>query len=108
MMTLSRVYLHCYFDCPHKQKQHGIYYRECSCYNVPSTESFYDIRKKEIPFFNCRTNCFKYSFFPNPLSGWSQLTKPGVYCSFQKKTSLLQNLAKDLHLMLMNLKVLNT
>ena len=24
-------------------------------------------------FFNCRTYCFKYSFFLNPLSGWSQL-----------------------------------
>ena len=24
-------------------------------------------------FFNCRTDCFKYSFFPNSLSEWSQL-----------------------------------
>ena len=25
------------------------------------------------PFFNCRTDCLKYSFFPNSLSEWPQL-----------------------------------
>ena len=25
------------------------------------------------PFFNRKTDCFKYSFFPNSLSEWSQL-----------------------------------
>ena len=25
-------------------------------------------RKKQIPFFNYRTGCFKYSFLPNSLS----------------------------------------
>ena len=40
---------------------------------IPSSESFYDTRKKQRPFFNCRIDCFKYSFFPNSLSEWSQL-----------------------------------
>ena len=40
---------------------------------IPSSERFYDTRKKHRPFFNCRTDCFKYSFFPNSLSEWSQL-----------------------------------
>ena len=40
---------------------------------ILSSERFYDTRKKQRSFFNCRTNCFKYSFFPNSLSEWSQL-----------------------------------
>ena len=40
---------------------------------LPFSESFYDTRKKQRPFSNCRTDCFKYSFFPNSLSEWSQL-----------------------------------
>ena len=40
---------------------------------LPSSESFYDTRKKQRPFFNCRTDYFKYSFFPNSLFEWSQL-----------------------------------
>ena len=40
---------------------------------IPSSESFYDTRKKQRPFFNCRTDCFKYSFFPSSLSEWSHL-----------------------------------
>ena len=40
---------------------------------IPSSESFYDTRKKQRPFFNCRTDCFKYYFFPNSLPEWSQL-----------------------------------
>ena len=40
---------------------------------IPSSERFYNTRKKQRPFFNCRTDCFKYSFFPNSLSEWSQL-----------------------------------
>ena len=39
---------------------------------IPSSERFYDTRKKQGPFFNSRTYCFKYSFFPNSLSKWSQ------------------------------------
>ena len=31
------------------------------------------IHARNRPFFNCRTDCFKYSFFPNSLSEWSQL-----------------------------------
>ena len=40
---------------------------------IPSSENFYDTRKKQRPFFNCRTDCFKYSFFPSSLSEWSHL-----------------------------------
>ena len=40
---------------------------------LPSSESFYDTRKKQRPFFNCRTDYFKYSYSPNSLSEWSQL-----------------------------------
>ena len=40
---------------------------------IPSSESFYDTCEKQIPFFKCITDCFKYSFFPNFLSEWSQL-----------------------------------
>ena len=40
---------------------------------IPSSVSFYDARKKQIPFFNCRNDHFKYFFFANSLSVWSQL-----------------------------------
>ena len=30
---------------------------------IPSSERFYDTRKKQRPFFNCRTDCSRYSFF---------------------------------------------
>ena len=40
---------------------------------IPSNECFYDTRKKQRPFFNCRTDCFKYFFFPNSVCKWSQL-----------------------------------
>ena len=40
---------------------------------IPSSVSFYDTRKKQIPFFNCRNDHFKYFFFANSLSVWSQL-----------------------------------
>ena len=35
---------------------------------IPSSESFYDTRKNRDLFFNCRTDCFKHSFFSNSLS----------------------------------------
>ena len=78
----------------------------------PSSESFYDTPKKQRPFFSCRTDCFKYSFFPNFLSEWSQLgpeiqTRSLLQLS-KTNFSLLQDLAKDLYSMLMTLKVLNT
>ena len=41
---------------------------------IPSCESFHDTCKKQRPFFNCRTDYFKCSFFfPNSLSELSQL-----------------------------------
>ena len=39
---------------------------------MPPSERCYT-RKKQRPFFNRRTDCFKYSFFSNSLSEWSQL-----------------------------------
>ena len=39
---------------------------------IPPSERCYT-RKKQRPFFNRRTDCFKYSFFSNSLSEWSQL-----------------------------------
>ena len=39
---------------------------------IPPNESFYDTRKKQRSFLNCRTDCFKYSFFPDSLSEWLQ------------------------------------
>ena len=41
---------------------------------IPSSEDFSDTHKKQRPFFNCKTDCFKYSIFPNSLSEWSQLS----------------------------------
>ena len=38
---------------------------------IPSSKRFYDTRKTQRPFFNSRTDCFKYSFFPNSLYEWS-------------------------------------
>ena len=31
------------------------------------------IHARNRPFFNCRTDCFRHSFYPNSLSEWSQL-----------------------------------
>ena len=41
---------------------------------IPSSEGFYDTHKKQRPFFNYKTDCFKYSIFPNSLSERSQLS----------------------------------
>ena len=41
---------------------------------IPSSEGFYDTHKKQRPFFNCKTDCFKCSIFPNCLSERSQLS----------------------------------
>ena len=61
---------------------------------IPFDESFYDKRKKQRPFFDCRTDCFKYSFFSNSLrmvATFPRNTKLGVYCSFQSKLLKLFN-----------------
>ena len=42
------------------------YYRE--------KRNFYDTSKKQRHVFNYRTDCFKYTSFPNYLPGWPQLT----------------------------------
>ena len=37
---------------------------------VPKSETNTRTRNNSIPTFNCRTNCFKYSFFPSTLNDW--------------------------------------
>ena len=79
---------------------------------IPSSERFYDTRKKQRPFFNCRTDCFKYSFFPNSLSEWSQLG-PEIQNSksivvFKNKLLSFIRSSKRSILMSITLKVLNT
>ena len=39
----------------------------------PKCERNTRTRKNSIPTFNCRTNCFKYSFFPPNLNDWFNL-----------------------------------
>ena len=40
---------------------------------VPKCETKTRTRNNSIPTFNCRTNCFKYSFFPSTLNDWFDL-----------------------------------
>ena len=40
---------------------------------VPKCETNIRTRNNSIPTFNCRTNCFKYSFFPSTLNDWFNL-----------------------------------
>ena len=34
---------------------------------IPKREQTFNTRNKHLPTYNCRTNCFKYSFFPCTL-----------------------------------------
>ena len=40
---------------------------------VPKCETNTRTRNNCIPTFNCRKNCFKYSFFPSILNDWFDL-----------------------------------
>ena len=40
---------------------------------VTNCETNTRTRNNSIPNFNCRTNCFKYSFFPSTLNDWFNL-----------------------------------
>ena len=40
---------------------------------VPKCETNTRTRNNSIPTFNCRTNCFKYSFFPSTVNDWFNL-----------------------------------
>ena len=40
---------------------------------VPKCETNTRTRNNNIPTFNCRTNSFKYSFFPSTLNDWFNL-----------------------------------
>ena len=40
---------------------------------VPKCVTNTRTRNKSIPTFNCRTDCFKYSFFPSTLNDWFNL-----------------------------------
>ena len=45
-------------------------------------------RNNHIPSYHCRTDCFKYSFFPSTLNDWFKLDEnirnSTVYCIIQK------------------------
>ena len=40
---------------------------------VPKFEPTIRTRNNSIPTFNCRTDCFKYSFFPSTRNDWFNL-----------------------------------
>ena len=40
---------------------------------IPKCDTTIRTRHNSIPTFHCRTDCFKYSFFPSTLNGWFSL-----------------------------------
>ena len=40
---------------------------------IPKCDTTIRTRNNSIPTFHCRTDCFKYSFFPSTLNGWFSL-----------------------------------
>ena len=40
---------------------------------IPKCKQFVRTRNNQIPTFHCRTDCFKYSFFPSTLNDWFNL-----------------------------------
>ena len=40
---------------------------------IPKNNQIIRTRKSHIPIFHCRTDCFKYSFFPSTLRDWFNL-----------------------------------
>ena len=40
---------------------------------IPKREQTFNTRNKHLPTYNCRTDCFKYSFFPCTLNDWFNL-----------------------------------
>ena len=40
---------------------------------IPKREQTFNTRNKHLPTCNCRTDCFKYSFFPCTLNDWFNL-----------------------------------
>ena len=40
---------------------------------IPKNNQIMRTRNSHIPIFHCRTDCFKYSFFPSTLRGWFNL-----------------------------------
>ena len=40
---------------------------------IPKCDSTIKTRNNSIPTFHCRTDCFKYSFFPSALNDWFSL-----------------------------------
>ena len=40
---------------------------------IPKREQTFKTRNKHLPTYNCRTDCFKYSFFPCTLNDWFNL-----------------------------------
>ena len=42
---------------------------------IPKREQTFNTRSKHLPTYNCRTDSFKYLFFPCTLNDWSNLQK---------------------------------
>ena len=40
---------------------------------IPKCKQTFNTRNKHLPTYNCRTDCFKYSFFPCTLNDWFNL-----------------------------------
>ena len=40
---------------------------------IPKSQETITTRNNNIPNYNCRTDCFKHSFFPSTLKGWFNL-----------------------------------
>ena len=40
---------------------------------IPKSKQANITRNNHIPSYNCRTDCFKYSFFPSTLNDWFNL-----------------------------------
>ena len=40
---------------------------------IPKCDATIKTRNNSIPIFHCRTDCFKYSFFPSALNDWFSL-----------------------------------
>ena len=40
---------------------------------IPKSDTTIRTRNNSIPTFHCRTDCFKYSFFPSTLNDWFSL-----------------------------------
>ena len=48
---------------------------------IPKREQAFNTRNKHLPIYNCRTDCFKYSFFPCTFNDWFNLDLSSIRSS---------------------------